>query len=146
MDLPVTINSAVAATRRQDFIAQAEADRMARRARGAGHARRGRFLARFAAAVIDGHSTGGQTVLQFMDFHEDLKLPQEAIEQIASGTRQHVTDEHGVRQVELFHNADGQVYCALEGPDEDATRQHHHALGVPCGDVHQVASPFPGSS
>ena len=48
MDLPLTINSAVAATRRQDFIAQAEADRMARRARGAGHVRRGRFLARFA--------------------------------------------------------------------------------------------------
>jgi len=32
------------------------------------------------------------------------------------------------------------VYCLLEGPDEDAVRKHHAALGVPCGDVHQVSS------
>ncbi|MGO9779231.1 MAG: nickel-binding protein [Streptosporangiaceae bacterium] len=35
---------------------------------------------------------------------------------------------------------DGNVYCLLEGPDEDAIRKHHAALGVPCGDVHQVDS------
>jgi hypothetical protein len=45
-----------------------------------------------------------------------------------------------VRQVELYHNADGIVYCLLDGPDEDAIRQHHAALGVPCGDVHEVDS------
>jgi len=45
-----------------------------------------------------------------------------------------------VRQVELYHNADGQVYCLLDGPDEDAIRKHHAALGVPCADVHQVDS------
>jgi hypothetical protein len=38
---------------------------------------------------------------RFMDFHDDLKLPQ-------------------------------------EGPDEEAIRQHHAALDVPCGEVHQV--------
>jgi hypothetical protein len=32
------------------------------------------------------------------------------------------------------------VYCLLEGPDEDAIRKHHAALGVPCGDLHQVDS------
>ena len=53
---------------------------------------------------------------RFMDFHDDLKLPQEAIDQIAQGTRDGVADEFGVRQVELFHNADGKVYCLLEGP------------------------------
>jgi len=31
------------------------------------------------------------------------------------------------------------VHCLPEGPDEDAIRQHHAALGVPCGDVHQVS-------
>ena len=77
---------------------------------------------------------------RFMDFHEDLKLPQEAINQIAKGTREGATDEFGVRQVELYHNADGKVYCLLEGPDEDAIRQHHEALGVSCGDVHRVDS------
>ena len=75
---------------------------------------------------------------RFMDFHDDLKLPQAAIDQIAQGTRDGVTDEFGVRQVELFHNADGKVYCLLEGPDEEAIRQHHAALHVPCGEVHQV--------
>ena len=74
----------------------------------------------------------------FMDFHDDLKLPPEAVAQIAEGTRAGATDEFGVRQVELYHNADGKVYCLLEGPDEDAIRKHHDALSVPCGDVHEV--------
>jgi Protein of unknown function (DUF4242) len=77
---------------------------------------------------------------RFMDFHEDLKLPQEAIDQIAQGTREGASDEFDVRQIELYHNADGKVYCLLEGPDEEAIRQHHAALGVPCGDVHRVDS------
>ena len=75
---------------------------------------------------------------RFMDFHDDLTLPHEAIEQIADDTRHARADQFGVRQVELYHNADGKVYCLLDGPDEDAVRQHHAALGVPCGDVHRV--------
>ncbi len=77
---------------------------------------------------------------KFMDYHEDLKLPQEAIEQITQGTQDGALDEFGVRQIELYHNADGNVYCLLEGPDEEAIRKHHAALGVPCGDVHRVNS------
>ena len=76
----------------------------------------------------------------FMDYHNDLKLPAEAIQQIAQETRDRAADEFGVRQVELYHNPDGKVYCLLEGPDEQAVRDHHAALGVPCGDVHQVNS------
>jgi hypothetical protein len=79
-------------------------------------------------------------VPRFMDFHEDLKLPPEAIAQISEGTRNEVADEFGVRQVELYHNADGKVFCLLDGPDEEAIRKHHEALGVPCGDVHRVDS------
>ena len=75
---------------------------------------------------------------KFMDFHDDLKLPQEAIDQIGQGTRDGAVDEFGVRQVELYHNADGKVYCLLEAPSEEAVRQHHAALDVPCGDVHEV--------
>ncbi len=40
-----------------------------------------------------------------------------------------------MRQVELYHNPEGQVYCLLDGPDEDAIRKHHAALGVDCGVV-----------
>jgi len=76
----------------------------------------------------------------FMDLHQDLKLPAEAIAQAAADTRNARADQFGVRQVELYHNPDGKVYCLLEGPDEDAIRKHHAALGVPCEDVHQVDS------
>lgn len=75
---------------------------------------------------------------QFMDFHADLALPPEAIEQITQDTKNAKADEFGVRQVELFHNSAGQVYCLLDAPDADAVRRHHEALGVPCGDVHEV--------
>jgi hypothetical protein len=75
---------------------------------------------------------------RFMDFHDDLKLPADAVASIAQGAKDGDTDAFGVHQVELYHNADGKVYCLLEGPDEDAIRKHHEALGVPCGDVHQV--------
>ena len=70
--------------------------------------------------------------------HEDLKLPPEAIEQIADDTRNERADQFGVRQVELYHNPEGQVYCLLDGPDEDAIRKHHVALGEDCGAVHRV--------
>ena len=75
---------------------------------------------------------------RFMDFHPDLKLPADAIDQIADDTRHGRADQFGVRQLELYHNAEGQVYCLLDGPDKEAIRRHHAALGVPCGDVHQV--------
>lgn len=77
---------------------------------------------------------------RFMDYHPDLKLPEEAIEHIADDARNARSDQFGVRQIELFHNAEGQVYCLLEAPDEQAVRAHHAALGVPCGEVHPIAS------
>jgi hypothetical protein len=76
---------------------------------------------------------------KFMDFHDDLMLPDAAIQQITQDTRDAKTDEFGVRQVELFHNSEGKVYCLLEAPNADAVRSHHAALGVPCGEVHEVS-------
>ncbi len=75
----------------------------------------------------------------FMDYHDDLILPDEAIQQITNETKEHKSDEFGVRQLELFHNAEGKVYCLLEAPDAQAVRSHHAALGVPCGEVHEVS-------
>jgi hypothetical protein len=74
----------------------------------------------------------------FMDFHGNLPLPAEAIAQIADDARNERADEFGVRQVELYHNPDGQVYCLLDAPDEEAVRKHHEAIGVECGAVHRV--------
>jgi hypothetical protein len=76
----------------------------------------------------------------FVDFHDDLKLPDETVAQMAENARNARVNQFGVRQVELYHNDDGKVYCVLEGPDEEAIRQHHAALDVGCGDVHQVKS------
>ena len=76
---------------------------------------------------------------QFMDYHDDLKLPDEAIRQITQETKDEKADEFGVRQIELFHNPDGKVYCLLEAPDAEAVRSHHAALGLSCGKVHQVS-------
>ncbi len=77
---------------------------------------------------------------RFMDFHPDLKLPLDAINQLREGAVAHTQDEFGVRQVELYHNEEGRVYCLLDAPDAEAVRKHHAALGVPCGEVHQVNS------
>lgn len=76
---------------------------------------------------------------KFMDFHDHLQLPADAIAQITEDTKNAKADEFGVRQVELFHNLDGQVYCLLEAPDAEAVRSHHAALGLSCGQVHQVS-------
>jgi hypothetical protein len=76
---------------------------------------------------------------QFMDYHSDLKLPQDAIDGIAEGAHAGATDEFGVRQIELYHNPDGKVYCLLEAPNAQAVRDHHAALGVECGEVHEVS-------
>jgi Protein of unknown function (DUF4242) len=75
----------------------------------------------------------------FMDFHQDLKLPAEVIAHLAEDTRNQEADQFGVRQIELYHNAGGNVYCLLDAPDEQAIRDHHAAYGVPCGDVHRVS-------
>ncbi len=77
---------------------------------------------------------------KFMDFHDDLKLPADAIQQITTDTKEGNSDQFGVRQIELYHNPEGKVYCLLEAPDADAVRSHHAALGVPCGEVHEVTS------
>ena len=77
---------------------------------------------------------------RFMDFHDDLPLDDAAIEHFTAETRDGVTDEFGVRQVELFHNPDGKVYCLLDAPDAEAVRKHHAALEVSVGAVHEVHS------
>jgi len=76
---------------------------------------------------------------RFMDYHDDLKLSDEAVRELTQDTKDAKSDEFGVRQLELFYNSDGKVYCLLEAPDADAVRSHHGALGISCGDVHEVA-------
>ena len=77
---------------------------------------------------------------KFMDFHDGLQLSSADIEQLRTQTQDGTADAYGVRQLELFHNPDGKVYCLLDGPDEDAIRKHHAALDVPCGEVNRVES------
>ncbi|MHB2016913.1 MAG: nickel-binding protein [Candidatus Xenobia bacterium] len=76
----------------------------------------------------------------FMDFHSDLKLSKDALRQITDDAQMGKADQFGVRQIDLFHNEHGHVYCLLEAPSAEAVRMHHEAMGVPCGNVHQVDS------
>jgi hypothetical protein len=79
------------------------------------------MLRTFEMAVFGDHvSEEMEPMPQFMDFHDDLKLPDEAIQQITKDTKDEHADEFGVRQVELFHNPDGKVYCLLEAPDAES--------------------------
>jgi hypothetical protein len=47
-------------------------------------------------------------VPRLMDFRQDLTLPAEAIAQIADDARNARGDRFGVRQIELYHNPQGQ--------------------------------------
>ena len=58
-------------------------------------------------------------MVRFMDLHEDLQLPADAIAQLAEDARNARADQFGVRQIELYHNAEGKVYCVLDGPDAE---------------------------
>ena len=75
---------------------------------------------------------------QFMDFHDDLQLTPAEFEQLRRDATDKVYDEFGVRQVDLYHDHGGHAYCLLDAPDAEAVRRHHAAIGLPCGDVHQV--------
>src|SRR3974390_2639441 len=77
-----------------------------------------------AAYYPGAHPLPGGQMPRFMDYHDDLKLPTEAIDQITSDTKAGTADQFGVRQIELYHNPDGKVYCLLEAPDADAVRHH----------------------
>ena len=76
----------------------------------------------------------------FHDVHDDLVLPEEAVVQIKAGADAGERDQFGVHQHALYHDGKGHVVCILDAPDEQAVRDHHHALGVSCGDVHPVTS------
>jgi hypothetical protein len=74
-------------------------------------------------------------VPRFMDYHDDLQLPPEAIEQIAQGTRDGATDEFGVRQIELYHNAAARSTASLKARTSRpsaTTTQHWTSLVAMC--------------
>jgi Protein of unknown function (DUF4242) len=130
------ITGQIGGERRREKLARAGQQRLVRRLiRTAKAARRAQ-----RAAARQQPTPRRIQMPRFMDFHDDLVLPPEAIEQLTEGTQQALADEFGVVQIELYHNRDGKAYCLLEGPDEESIRKHHAALDVPCGDVHQVSS------
>ncbi|MBI4310758.1 MAG: DUF4242 domain-containing protein [Chloroflexi bacterium] len=74
----------------------------------------------------------------FMDYHANLNVPKEMLDQVAKDTRARKRDTFGVRQVEYYHNDAGDGYCLLDAPNAEAVRKHHEAMGVACGPVHEV--------
>jgi hypothetical protein len=45
---------------------------------------------------------------KFMDFHPNMSISPERIEQLRHETLEGRVDQYGVRQVELFHSAEGE--------------------------------------
>lgn len=77
---------------------------------------------------------------KFMDYHADLKLPADAIRMLGEAAASGTYDQFQSRQLEVFYNTDGKVFCLVEAPNEEAVRQRHTSMGVDCGDVHKVRS------
>jgi hypothetical protein len=75
----------------------------------------------------------------FMDFHDDLKLPSEVILQDHAGHQGCQSRRVRCAAVGAVPQRRRQGDCLLEAPDADAVRNHHAALGVPCGEVHEVS-------
>jgi hypothetical protein len=77
---------------------------------------------------------------KFIDFHPGYQISPERIAQLRKATLDATSDQYGVRQLELFYSPDGKgVYCLLEGPHEDAVRDHHNGN---CNEVIRVESLF----
>ena len=74
----------------------------------------------------------------FMDYHNDLTLSQEMLDQLAADTKAGTKDQFGVSQLDLYYNDKGHAYCLLSGPDEAAIRAHHDALGLEVGAIDRV--------
>jgi hypothetical protein len=70
----------------------------------------------------------------------DLKLPAEAIDQIADDTRDKRATSSASASSSSSTTPEARSTCLLEGPAEGAIRRHCAALGVPCGDVHPVGT------
>jgi hypothetical protein len=77
---------------------------------------------------------------KFIDHHPDLKLSPEAVQALSDDARSGRYDQFQARQLEVYYNTDGKVFCLVEAPNEEAVRQRHAAMGVPCGDVFSVES------
>ena len=88
------------------------------------------------------HPDAGQEhdMARFMDLHEDLKPPAEALPQIAEDTRHARATSLWSARSSCTTTPTVRSTARSQGPDENAIRQHHAALGVPCSDVYQVSS------
>ena len=62
------------------------------------------------------------------------EVPRRGDSAFRAGGQGREVDQFSVRQVELFRNGGGHLYCLLEALDAEAVRSHRAALGIPCGD------------
>jgi hypothetical protein len=66
------------------------------------------------------------------------ELPAEAIAQIAGDVRNGRADQFGVQQVELLPQRRRRRLLPARRARRRSNPRHHAALGVDCGDVHQI--------
>ena len=84
---------------------------------------------------------------RFLDIHSQFpEMPPEVAEMAVTRLKQGVTDEHGVRGIDVLVADDGSGYCLSEGPSKDAVIASHEALGLKLvdHDVKEVKSLITG--
>ena len=64
----------------------------------------------------------GKSCPRYMDYHDDLKLPKSAIDQIAEAHAE-APPTNSVCARSMYYNEDGNVYCLLDAPDQEASPQ-----------------------
>ncbi len=80
---------------------------------------------------------------KFIDYHAKMpQLPPEAAQQMAATIRAGQADEFGVKPLNVFMGAGGQVYCLCEAPSAEAVVNAHQAKGFALAshDVVEVTS------
>ena len=77
---------------------------------------------------------------RFMDFHQDLKLPAEAIAQIADDTRHGRTDRFGSARSSSTTTQPARCIACSKGQTRKPSASVIQHWGVLCGGVHQVDS------
>ena len=76
----------------------------------------------------------------FLDSHRGAELPMSAVRMFLRAARLGITDDLGVRPLDLYCGDDGRVFYVLSAPDEATVRQRHAAEGVVCRRVRRVPS------
>ncbi|MBI2853979.1 MAG: hypothetical protein HYX87_03545 [Chloroflexi bacterium] len=69
---------------------------------------------------------------RFLDHHEILRLPPDAVRGLMEDIEAGRLDQHGTRTINVFIG-NGQMWCLMEAADAESVCHHHESLGLKLG-------------